>query len=153
MNKLFEKKRGGGGRQVLWWQRSARFCIWIDRLFELALDQIWLCWSRCQSNAVTISWAQPDSLGRTAPYESNPDLLEVPGETGWEKLNRTMMGAGWMSGTKKYLIIHKVKVKVKSLSRVRLLVTPWTAAYQAPPSMGFSRQEYWSGCHCLLRRF
>ena len=42
------------------------------------------------------------------------------------------------------------KEKVKSLSRVRLLATPWTAAHQAPPSMGFSRQEYWSGCHCLL---
>ena len=39
----------------------------------------------------------------------------------------------------------KWKVKVKSLSRVRLLATPWTAAYQAPPSMGFSRQVYWSG--------
>ena len=39
----------------------------------------------------------------------------------------------------------KGKVKVKSLSRVRLLVTPWTAAYQAPPSVGFSRQEHWSG--------
>ena len=39
----------------------------------------------------------------------------------------------------------KWKVKGKSLSRVRLLVTPWTTAYQAPPSMGFSRQEYWSG--------
>jgi len=38
----------------------------------------------------------------------------------------------------------KWKVKVKSLSRVQLLATPWTAAYQAPPSMGFSRQEYWS---------
>ena len=36
-------------------------------------------------------------------------------------------------------------VKVKSLSRVRLFATPWTAAYQAPPSMRFSRQEYWSG--------
>ena len=34
---------------------------------------------------------------------------------------------------------------MKSLSRVRLLATPWTAAYQAPPSIGFSRQEYWSG--------
>ena len=40
----------------------------------------------------------------------------------------------------------KVKVKGKSLSHVRLLATPWTAVYQAPPSMGFSRQEYWSGC-------
>ena len=36
-------------------------------------------------------------------------------------------------------------MKVKSLSRVRLLATPWTAAYQAPPPMGFARQEYWSG--------
>ena len=58
-------------------------------------------------------------------------------------------------------------VKGKSLSRVRLLATPWTTAYQALPSMGFSRQEYWSGvplpsplqayrrwqllqCHCSL---
>ena len=39
----------------------------------------------------------------------------------------------------------KWKVKVKSLSRVWLLATPWTATYQAPPSMGVSRQEYWSG--------
>ena len=39
----------------------------------------------------------------------------------------------------------KWKVKVKSLSRVWLLASPWIAAYQAPPSMGFSRQEYWSG--------
>ena len=34
---------------------------------------------------------------------------------------------------------------MKLLSRVRLFETPWTAAYQVPPSMGFSRQEYWSG--------
>ena len=39
----------------------------------------------------------------------------------------------------------KGKVKVKLLSHVWLFVTPWSAAYQAPPSMGFSRQEYWSG--------
>ena len=39
----------------------------------------------------------------------------------------------------------KVKVKVKLVSSVRLFATPWTEAYQAPPSMGFSRQEYWSG--------
>ena len=36
-------------------------------------------------------------------------------------------------------------MKVKSLSRVQLFETPWTAAYEAPPSMGFSRQEYWNG--------
>ena len=46
----------------------------------------------------------------------------------------------------------KWKVKGKLLSRVRLLATPWTAAYQAPPSMGLSRQSTGVGCHCLLRR-
>ena len=45
----------------------------------------------------------------------------------------------------------KWKVKVKSVSRVRLLATPWTAAHQAPPSMEFSRQITGVGCHCLLR--
>ena len=48
----------------------------------------------------------------------------------------------------------KVKVKVKLLSRVRLFPTPWTVAYQAPPSMGFSRQECWNAgmdCHFLLQ--
>ena len=39
---------------------------------------------------------------------------------------------------------------MKSLSHVRLLTTPWTVAHQAPPTVGFPRQEYWSGCHCLL---
>ena len=47
----------------------------------------------------------------------------------------------------------KWKMKVKSLSRVRLLATPWTAAYQAPLSMGFSKQEYWSGLALPLRSF
>ena len=41
--------------------------------------------------------------------------------------------------------VWKWKVEVKSFSHVRPSATPWTAAYQAPPSMGFSRQEYWSG--------
>ena len=40
---------------------------------------------------------------------------------------------------------NTIKVKVKLLSRVRLFATPWTVAHQAAPSMGFSRQEYWSG--------
>ena len=45
----------------------------------------------------------------------------------------------------------KWKVKVKSLSHVRLLVTPWTAAFQAPPSMGFLRQENWSVFQCSAK--
>ena len=47
--------------------------------------------------------------------------------------------------TKKMQLIKPMKVKVKSLSHVQLLATPWTVAYQDPMSMGFSRQEYWSG--------
>ena len=47
----------------------------------------------------------------------------------------------------------KWKVKVKSLSRVQLLTTPRTVAYPAPPSMGFSRQEYWSGVPCFKKIF
>ena len=43
------------------------------------------------------------------------------------------------------LRMRKVKVKVKLISRVQLFATPWTVAHQAPLSMGFSRQEYWSG--------
>ena len=45
----------------------------------------------------------------------------------------------------------KWKVKVKSLSRVRLLATPWTASYQAPPSTDFPGKSTGVGCHCLLR--
>ena len=44
-------------------------------------------------------------------------------------------------------------MKLKSLSHVRLFETPWTVAYQAPLSMGFSRQEYWSGVPCLSPTF
>ena len=46
-----------------------------------------------------------------------------------------------------YLIrrVKRKKVKLKSLSHVQLFGTPWTVAYQAPPSMRFSRQEHWSG--------
>ena len=43
------------------------------------------------------------------------------------------------------IFIHGMKVKVKLLSHVQLFATPQTVAYQAPASMGFSRQEYWSG--------
>ena len=54
---------------------------------------------------------------------------------------------GKNTGVGCHFLLHawKWKVKVKSLSHVRLLATPWTAAHQAPLPMGFSRQEYWSG--------
>ena len=60
-------------------------------------------------------------------------------------LPRPWDSPGKNTGVGCHCLLQCMKVKVKSLSRVRLLVTPWTAAYQAPPSLGFSRQEYWSG--------
>ena len=70
------------------------------------------------------------------PIDGSPPGSPVPGifqarTLGWVAIS---LANAW-----------KWKVKVKSLSHVWLLATPWTVAYQAPPSMGFSRQKYWSG--------
>ena len=70
------------------------------------------------------------------PHRRQPTWLSCP----WIPQARTLE---WVAIS--FLNAWKWKVKVKSFSRVRLLATPWTAAHQAPPSMGFFRQEYWSG--------
>ena len=61
------------------------------------------------------------------------------------RLCRPQDSPGKNTGVGCHFLLQIMKVKVKSLSRVQLFATPWTAAYQAPLSMGFSRQEYWSG--------
>ena len=68
------------------------------------------------------------------PHRRQPTRLPHP----WDS-------PGKNTGVSCHFLLQCMKVKVKSLSHVGLLATPWTAAYQAPPSMGFSRQEYWSG--------
>ena len=70
------------------------------------------------------------------PIDSSPPGSSVPGIL----QARTL---GWVPIS--FSNAWKWKVKVKSLSHVRIFATPWTAAYQAPPPMRFSRQEYWSG--------
>ena len=70
------------------------------------------------------------------PIDSSPPGSSVPGILQARTLERVAIS---------FSNVCKWKVKVKSLSRVWLLATPWTAAHQAPLSMGFSRQEYWSG--------
>ena len=70
------------------------------------------------------------------PIDSSPPGFPLPGILQARTLE-------WVASS--FSDAWKWKVKVKSLSRSRLLATPWTAAYQAPLSMGFSRQEYWSG--------
>ena len=76
------------------------------------------------------------------PIDGSPPGSPVPGILQARKLEWVAISFsnGW-----------KWKVKGKSLSRVRLSATPWTAAYQAPQSTGFSRQKYWSGVPSLLR--
>ena len=68
------------------------------------------------------------------PHRRHPTRPHCP----WESLGKN-------TGVGCQFLLQCMKVKVKSLSRIRLLATPWTAADQAPPSIGFSRQEYWSG--------
>ena len=70
------------------------------------------------------------------PIDSSPPSFPVPGIL--QAITLVWVAMSFSNA-------WKWKAKVKSLSRVWLLATPWTAAYQAPPSMGFSRQEYWSG--------
>ena len=70
------------------------------------------------------------------PVDSSPPGAPVPGILQARTLD-------WVAIS--FSNAWKGKVKVKSLSHVQLLATPWTAAYQGPPATGFSRQEYWSG--------
>ena len=89
---------------------------------------------------VTIAAAAAKSL-RSCPTLCNPIDSSPPGSP---------VPGIFQARTLEWVVIffsdaRNWKVKVKSLSCVRLLATPWTAAYQAHPSTGFSRQEYWSG--------
>ena len=70
------------------------------------------------------------------PIDGSPPGSPVPGILQAKTLE-------WVAVT--FSNAWKWKVKVKSLSHAQLFETPWTAAYQAPPSMGFSKQEYWRG--------
>ena len=126
---------------------------------------ICVCMPLCYPNTcVYVSAAAAKSLQscRTLcdPIDSSPPGSPVPGIL--QARTPEWVAIGFSSA-------WKWKVKVKSLSRVRLLstpwteayqaprrvrllATPWTEAYQAPPSMGFSRQEYWNGVPSIKSR-
>ena len=88
-------------------------------------------------NKITIAnTAAAKSLQSRDPIAGSPPGFPVPGILQARTLE-------WAAIS--FSNAWKWKVKGKSLSRVWLLVTPWTTAYQAPLSMGFSRREYWSG--------
>ena len=95
---------------------------------------MWL-WLQCSAAAAAAKSLQScptlcDSRDSSLPGSPVPGILQAR-TLEWVAIS---FSNGW-----------KWKVKVKSLSRVWLFTTPWTAGYQAPPSMGFSRQEHWSG--------
>ena len=89
-----------------------------------------------QSTAAAAAKSLQSCLNLCDPIDGSPPGSPVPGILQARTLECVAISfsSSW-----------KWKVKVTSLSRVRLLVTPWTAAHQASRSMGFSRQEYWSG--------
>ena len=91
---------------------------WRDRAAAAAAKPLKWCLTLC------------DPMDCSLPGSSVPGILQT----------RTLE---WVAIS--FSIVWKWKLKVKLFSRIRLVATPWTAAYQAPPSIGFSRQEYWSG--------
>ena len=99
------------------------------------------CWRGCRQhkNSVTTAAAAKSlqsCLTLCDPIDGSPPGSPIPGILQARTLE-------WVAIS--FSNAWKWKVKVKTLSCVWLFATPWTTAYQAPPSMGLSRQEYWSG--------
>ena len=99
------------------------------------------CWLSILNMAVCTAPAAAAKLLQSCPTLCNPIGGSPPGSPVPGILQARTLE--WVAIS--FSNAGKWKVKVKLLSHVRLFVTPWTAAYQAPPSMGFSRQEYRSG--------
>ena len=102
---------------------------------ERILEQVAVSFSRGSSWPRDQTWV-PESSAMAGGFFTSVPPRKPRGEMEWDKLG----DRDWRIYTEK-----EKTVKVKSLSPVRLFATPWTVAHQAPPSMGFSRQEYWSG--------
>ena len=102
----------------------------------------WVC---CHTHSGHAAAAAAKSL-QSCPTLCNPIDSSPPGSPVPGILQAKNTGVGCISFSNAW----KWKGKVKLLSHVWLVATPWTAAYQAPPSMGFSRQEYWSGVPVLI---
>ena len=127
--------------------------VGITASFSLKVSWGWICSISLRFSEITVSAALSAAAAAAKSLQSCPTL--------WDPIDRSPRGSTvpgiLQARTPERVAISfskawKWKVKVKSLSRVLLLATPWTAAYQAPPSMGFSRQEYWSGVPLPLRQ-
>ena len=110
--------------------QSSFICIWIWGRYNLIhsniFKKLWFAAAKSLQSCPTLC----DPIDGSPPGSPVPGILQA----------RTLEWVAISSSN-----AWKWKVKVKSLSRVKLLATPWTAAYHSPASMWFSRQEYWSG--------
>ena len=105
-----------------------------ERILDLGIESIEILETQFESASAAKSLQSYPTL--RDPIDSRPPGSPVPGILQGRTLE-------WVAIS--FSSAWKWKVKVKLLSHVRLLATPWTAAYQAPPSMRYSRQGYWSG--------
>ena len=123
---------------------SLRVCLfvnldgWDDNIYRrlVKLNEIMIAKSLVKYAAAAAAKSRQSCPTLCDPIDGSPPCSAVPGILQARILE-------WVAIA--FSNAWKWKVKVKSLSRVRLLATPWIAAHQAPPSMGFSKQEYWSG--------
>ena len=130
---------GIGGRRRRGWQRMR----W--------LDGITTQWMWVWANSGSWWWMGRPAVAAAKSLQSCPTLCyPIDGSPPGSPVPGILQARTLEWGAISFSSAGKWKVKVKSLSRVRPLATPWTAAHQAPPSMGYSRQEYGSGVHCLL---
>ena len=109
---------------------------WIEKVWHLSLKFHIVRPSLKIAAAAAAAKSLQSCLTLCNPIDGSPQGSPVPGILQARTLERVAIS---------FYNAWKWKLKVKLLSRVGLLATPWTAAYQAPPSMEFSRQKYWSG--------
>ena len=110
--------------------------LWMVYRSDKELGGVCMCVCVCAAAAAAAARSLQSCPTLCDPIDGSPPGSPVPGILQARILD-------WIAIS--FSNAWKWKVKVKSLSSVRLLATPWTAAYEAPLCMGFSRQEYWSG--------
>ena len=138
-------------------ERLTQTCPWVSRRLRRRCGLVVACYRQGALSAQCMhgtfrrrspvsSLPPPQSAAAAESLQSCPTLCDPigrspPGSPISEILQARTLE--WVAIS--FSNVWKWKMKVKSLSRVWLFATPWTAAYQAPLSLGFSRQEYWSG--------